>query len=118
MWILDLLAGFFGAGVPGATLSFERDLSPSQSLTNAVGTILLPVLGFVLVAFLGIWRHPGVSLLILPGALVAATAALSATLDRDSTWTLRVTLLTAIACWVSCGAAFLLGVFLGFFHEF
>jgi hypothetical protein len=119
MWILDLLAGLFGgAGVPGGATSVGRNLSPAQNLAGGVGAVALPVLGFVLVLFAGLWQHPVIALVLLPAAFVVLSVALSARVGNDSSWTLRVALECAIASVISCGAATFLGALAGFYRDF
>jgi hypothetical protein len=118
MWILDLLAGFFGAGVPSAGSPFDKNLTPEQNVTSGVGTVALPILGFILVLFVGLWEHPMISLVLLPGAFVLFTSALSARLGNEASWTFKVALLTAFSSLIASGVALLIGGLVGFYREF
>jgi hypothetical protein len=119
MWIFEVLAGLLGgAGFPGAGPNLGRNLSPAQNVASGVGTVALPILGFVVVLLAGLWQHPLIALVLLPASFIVLSVALSARLGNESSWTARVALECAIASVICCAGASLLGAIAGFYRDF
>jgi len=118
MFILDLIAGLLGGTVPGRLRAGpQRRLSPGESWAYGVGTVVLPLIGFIVVLF-WLWRKPMVAVALLPIVFTMLAGLLSARLGNEGSWTLRVVLLTAISVWISCAVALFLGALAGFYSDF
>jgi hypothetical protein len=114
MDFFDLFA-LLPMGIPGPR---SRDGSPAETLTGAVGTGLLPILGFVLVLFAGVWKHPMIALVVLPLAFAGTSLLLSRLLQTSTGWTVALTLWCAVLSALAGGTALVLATFASFFSGF
>jgi hypothetical protein len=119
MWVIELLAGFFGGTTVGDTgPHIGGQNTREQNIVMAIGEIALPVLGFVLIMWGGLLEHPNVSLVWMPAAFTGITALLAVWLVGDAAWTVEATLLAGLASWMCCASAYLFAAFIGFYHTF
>ena len=90
----------------------------ASRLAAVIAYFVLPLLGFVVVLFAGMWQQPVIAMVGFPIAFAGASVVVCALLNLST----AVTLLTGLACWLSsfilCGVAFLLGVVGSFFSGF
>jgi hypothetical protein len=117
MWILDLLANLF-APIPGGSSTYPRSSGPAESVVLGTGTVLLPVIAFIVVLFADLWKDSGVALIAIPAACVGVTALLALALRLQTLPALRALALTALSGLVASGVAFLLGAITGFYETF
>ena len=83
-------------GLPGPP---NRERSPGELLAVVIAYFVLPLLGFVVVLFAGMWQQPVIAMVGFPIAFAGASVVVCALLNL-------------------CGVAFLLGVVGSFFSGF
>ena len=102
-------------GLPGPR---DRERSPGELLAAVIAYFVLPLLGFVLVLFAGMWQQPVSAMVGFPIAFAGASVLVCALLNLSTVVTLWMGLACALLTFIVSGIAFLLGVFGSFFSGF
>jgi hypothetical protein len=119
MWVVELLAGLLGGTTVGDNGPHIGGKNTSeQNIVMAIGEVALPILGFVLVVWGGLLEHPNIGLVWLPLAFTGITTLLAMRLVGDATWTVKATLLCALAAWLCCASGYLVAGFFSFYSTF
>ena len=102
-------------GLPGPP---NRERSPGELLAAVIAYFVLPLLGFVVVLFAGMWQQPVIAMVGFPIAFAGASVVVCALLNLSTAVSLWMGLACALSTFIVCGVAFLLGVVGSFFSGF
>jgi hypothetical protein len=114
MDFLDLIFAALPLNWPGSP---SRERSPGENLTGALSMMIFPLLALLIVLLAGV-QDPMLALVGIPVWFAAASLLLSWRLRLSTGWTIGTSLGCAVACFVTSGCAYLLGVFASFYSGF
>jgi hypothetical protein len=101
-------------GMPGDS----RERSAGHQFASGVGSVLLPIINFVIV-LVAAFAHDGtIALLLMPGISALALFLLARRVSVDVAWSLVLAAFCAVFCFVANVCALFLAAMMQFYRDF
>jgi hypothetical protein len=112
------LFGFIPIVPPGMPGENARDRSPGHRLASGVGSVLLPLINFVVVLFAGFAHDGTIALVAMPGISGALLFLLARYVSVGAGWAAVLAMFCAVFCFMANICALLVAALGQFYSSF